>query len=173
MVLWAFKSWGWVGGWVELDYSVSSGPFFEFWISYWTWTTHLSLVHQILIEGLLPAQLADRGLLHQLESFEHWLKLIEAHTSAWKLLQYLSLALDLVSQPWADSITFYLWVKLKLWQVYFRLYQTNKISFQKVSFTFCKYSFFPNSWNRRATKSNNVKFSKVQIQIVGEREKCS
>ena len=131
---------------------------------------HLSLVHQILIEGLLPAQLADRGLLHQLESFEHWLKLIEAHTSAWKLLQYLSLALDLVSQPWADSITFYLWVKLKLWQVYFRLYQTNKISFQKVSFTFCKYSFFPNSWNRRATKSNNVKFSKVQkvqIQIVG------
>ena len=29
-VLLAFKSYGVGGGWVHLDYSVSSGPFFEF-----------------------------------------------------------------------------------------------------------------------------------------------
>ena len=51
-----------------------------------------------LIEGLLSAQQADRGVLHQLESLGHWLKLIEALTSAWKLLQYLISALDIKSQ---------------------------------------------------------------------------
>ena len=47
-----------------------------------------------IVEGLVSAQKADRGVLHQLESLEHWLKLLEALTSAWKLLQYLLSALD-------------------------------------------------------------------------------
>ena len=38
--------------------------------------THLFLVHQILIEGLLSAQQAGEGILHQLEKLEHRYKLV-------------------------------------------------------------------------------------------------
>ena len=40
---------GWWWWWVHLDYNVSSGPFFEFWISYWAWTRTRTRAWQFVV----------------------------------------------------------------------------------------------------------------------------
>ena len=55
-----------------------------------------------------------------------------------------------------------------------RYYQTNNISFYKSVFNYLQIQFFSNISNTRVTKSNNLKYfkvQKIQIQIGGELQK--